>query len=305
MNKEALLLYNPYSGHRQVLINLDYITSKIQNMGYNLKVYRSKFGGSIENYIIEKVDNQTTDLIIVSGGDGTINECVNGMMKKQLNIPLAILPLGTSNDFANSLGIPNKLPMALDLIVQNHLTSVDVGKANDKFFINVCSMGAFSTISQNIDVNFKNKFGRLAYYAKSFDAIYNFKAMNLEVITSDNAFTDKFFLVLVFNGKGAGGLMKLANKADISDGLFDIVCFKDVYFYDIPPLFLKVLQGEHLDNPHVIYFRTNNLSIRNGSLDNYYRTDVDGEHGPDLPLDISVLSNALQVYVPKPINHIG
>ena len=305
MNKEALLIYNPCSGHKEILINLDYITARIQGMGYNLKIYRSGFAGSIEKYIIEQVDNLNTDIIIVSGGDGTINECVNGMMKKRLNIPLSILPLGTSNDFAHTLCIPNKLSLALDLINHNYLSHVDVGKANDKFFINVCSMGAFSNVSQSINVSIKNKFGKLAYYAKGFDAIYNYQAMDLEVITSDACFNNKFFLILIFNGKGAGGFMKLAHNADLSDGLFDIVCFKDVYLYDVPPLLLKVLHGEHLDNPHVIYFKTDSLSIRNSKIDKSYATDVDGEHGPELPLDISVLSNALKVYVPKSIGNIG
>jgi YegS/Rv2252/BmrU family lipid kinase len=305
MNKEALLLYNPCSGHKEVLLNLDYITSRIQSMGYNLKIYRSIFSGSIEKYIVDKVNDLNTDLIIISGGDGTINECVNGMMKKGLSIPLGILPLGTSNDFAHSLGIPSKLPLALDLISDCYLSPVDVGKANDKFFINVFSMGVFSRVSQNININIKNKFGKLAYYVKGFDAIQNYEAMHLEVVTSEGAYSDKFFLVLVFNGKGAGGFMKLANEADISDGLFDIICFKDVYFYDIPPLFLQVLQGEHLDSPHVLYFKANYLSIRNGTSDKSYCTDVDGEQGPDLPLDICVLSNALKVFVPKPVGYIG
>lgn len=305
MNKEALLLYNPCSGHKEVLLNLDYITSRIQGMGYNLKIYRSRFSGSIEKYIIEKVDDVNTDMIIISGGDGTINECVNGMMKKKLNIPLGILPLGTSNDFAHTLGIPSKLPLALDLINDNHLSYIDVGKANEKFFINVFSMGVFSAVSQNININVKNKFGRLAYYAKGFDAIQNYEAMHLEVISAEASFSDKFFLILVFNGKGAGGFMKLASGADISDGLFDVICFKDVYFYDIPPLFLQVLQGDHLDNPHVIYFKANQLIIKNGISDKAYCTDVDGEKGPNLPLDICVLPNVLKVYVPKPIGYIG
>ncbi|MDF2877294.1 MAG: hypothetical protein K0S30_390 [Clostridia bacterium] len=306
MNKEALLIYNPCSGHKEVLLNLDYITSRVQGMGYNLRIYRSKASGSIENYIIEKINRSNTDMLIISGGDGTINECVNGIMKKNLDIPIGILPLGTANDFAHTLGISSKLPLALDLIEQNHLSQIDVGKANEKYFINVCSMGVFSTISQNININIKNKFGKLAYYAKGFDAISHYEAMELEVITSKASINEKFFLILVFNGKGAGGFMRLANEANLSDGLFDIVCFKDIYLYDIPPLFFKVLQGEHLDNPHVIYFKTNNLSIKKSTLSKSYCTDIDGEHGPELPLNISVLSSALKVYTPlTSACHIG
>lgn len=299
MRKEALLLYNPCSGHKEVLLNLDYIAERVQEMGYSLKIYRSHTIGAIERYIIEEVNQSSIDLIIVSGGDGTINECVNGMMKKSLDIPLGILPLGTSNDFAHALGISCKLPLALDVIAEGYQKMIDIGKANDRYFINVCSMGALSSVSQSVSSDIKNKFGKLAYYTKGFDAVYNYKPMDLEVITSQVSFRHKFFLVLVFNGKGAGGFMKLASEADASDGLFDIVCFKDVYFYDMPPLFFKVLQGQHLENPNVIYFKTNRLTIKCHLDDDVCISDVDGELGPKLPIDLSIISSALKICIPK------
>jgi len=299
MNKRALLLYNPYSGHKEIVFNLDYVTSRIQSMGYYLSIYRSEHKGSIENYICERVDDVNTEIIIVSGGDGTINECINGMLKKNLTIPLAILPLGTANDFAHTLGIPSKLPQALDVIEEGYCTYTDVGCVNDEFFVNVCNMGAFCKVSHEIDLDLKNKFGKFAYYVKGFDALQHYEEMKLEIIAPKESFEGTFFLILIFNGRGAGGFMKLAKDASVYDGLFDVVCFKDISFQDMPLLFLKVLQGEHLDDPHVLYFKTDQLMIKKTQDDIEYCTDIDGEKGPELPLDIRVLPQRIKVYIPR------
>ncbi|PHV70613.1 lipid kinase [Sporanaerobium hydrogeniformans] len=299
MNKNAVLLYNAYSGHQEVVSNLDYITARIQDMGCNLQIFRSQGKGSMEKYIMEKIDSDTTEMIIVSGGDGTINECVQGMIRKKLtHIPLGILPLGTANDFANSLGIPSKLSQALDIIANRYYDLVDIGNVNDNYFVNVCNMGAFSQVSHEVDTELKNKFGKLAYYVKGFDVIQNYQDMDLELITEDKCYSGKFFLVLIFNGKGAGGFMKLAKDASLFDGLFDVVCFKNLAFQDMPLLFLKVLQGEHFDNPNVLYFQTKSLTI-NSQQNIQYCTDVDGEKGPLLPLNISVIPQAMKIFMPS------
>ncbi len=299
MNKNAVLLYNAYSGHKEVVPNLDYIAARIQDMGCNLQIFRSQGKGSIEKYIMESINPNTTQMIIISGGDGTINECVQGMVRGNLaHIPLGILPLGTANDFANSLGIPNNLSQALDIIESRYYELVDIGNVNDNYFVNVCNMGAFSQVSHEVDTDLKNKFGKLAYYVKGFDVIQNYEDMDLEIVSDDKRYSGKFFLVLIFNGRGAGGFMKLAKDASLFDGLFDVVCFKNLAFQDMPLLFLKVIQGEHLENPNVLYFQTKNLTI-SSQKGVQYCTDVDGEKGPLLPLNISVIPRAMKIFIPN------
>lgn len=298
--KQAILLYNAYAGHRIIVNELDKIAEKLQALGYELRLHRSMAPGDIKAYTLECVEAESTDLIIVSGGDGTVNECISAMCMKGLDIPLLILPLGTANDFANSAGIPGQVEECLGLIEDGNLSYIDVGKVNEGYFINVCNMGLFSGVSHTVDPELKKKFGRLPYYFKGFEEIQNYKAMDITLTVDDEVLEDKYLLILVFNGKGAGGMLKLAKDAEITDGKFDVVCIKNVNIFEMPALMFKVLQGEHLKDVNVDYLTGSHIKIEcHNQEENQFVTDVDGEAGPDLPMDIEVLPKKIRVYLPK------
>ena len=199
MNKEAILLYNPKAGHRTIKFQIDTIVQHLQEMNYNLRLYRSASPGDIKTYIIESITAENTDLILIAGGDGTINECITGMGVKGIDIPILILPVGTANDFANSAGIPNKIEEVLDLINKGKLQYVDIGKVNDKYFVNVCNMGLFSGVSHTVDLEMKKRFGRLAYYAKGLEEVQSYQAMSMTITTDTDVLNEKYILVLVHN----------------------------------------------------------------------------------------------------------
>ncbi|MEG0013135.1 MAG: YegS/Rv2252/BmrU family lipid kinase [Cellulosilyticaceae bacterium] len=297
--KKAILLYNPKAGNRQIVTHLDYISKRVQSMGYELRLYRSEGQGAIENYIIENITQDNSDMILVSGGDGTLNEAINGLAKKELDIPIGILPLGTANDFAHTAGITMSIRGALDVIEEGIVESVDIGKVNNKYFVNVCNMGLFSGVSHVIDLELKKNFGKLAYYIKGIEELHNYQSMDLIITSQEKVIQGKYVLVLIFNGKGAGGFNKLAKNASITDGKFDVVCIKDVGLYEVPRLFLKVLQGDHLDDPNVDYIVTSKIEIECCNEENEFIIDIDGEVGPQFPLNIEVISNQFKFYLPK------
>lgn len=297
--KKAILLYNPKAGSRQIINQLDYIIKRMQNMGYQLTLFRSDHKGSITQYIIDYISEDNTDLILISGGDGTLNEGINGLLQKNIDIPMAILPLGTANDFAYSAHIPSSVEGALDLIEKGELRYIDIGKVNDKYFINVCNMGLFSGISHIVDLELKKKFGKLAYYVKGIEELQNYQAMQLKIDINDITIENEYILVLIFNGKAAGGFTKLAKNASIEDGIFDFIGIKKVEIRDIPMLFLKVLQGEHLSDPNIDYFVSDKVTIECKNSDKVFITDIDGEKGPDFPLNIEVKKDLVRIYLPK------
>lgn len=300
MRKQAILLYNAYAGHRTIVSELDRITERLQELGYELRLHRSVAPGDIRTYILAHVEIERTDLILVSGGDGTVNECISAMCEKELDIPLMILPLGTANDFANSAGLPNSVDECLDLIAEGQLDYIDIGKANEKYFINVCNMGLFSGVSHTVDPELKKKFGRLAYYFKGLEEIQNCQAMDITLTVDGEEIYGQYLLILVFNGKGAGGMLNLAKNAEIADGKFDVICIKNVKLFEMPALMLKVLQGIHLKDANVDYLTGSHIQIECHNQDtNHFVTDVDGEAGPSLPMEIEVLSNKIRVYLPK------
>lgn len=297
--KKAILLYNPKAGNRQIINQLDYIIERMQNMGYALSIFRSDAKGSITKYIIDAVSEENTDLILISGGDGTLNEGINGLLQKNIDIPMVILPLGTANDFAYSAHIPSSIEGALDLIEKGELRYIDIGKVNDKHFINVCNMGLFSGISHIVDLELKKKFGKLAYYVKGIEELQNYQAMQLKIDINGTTIENEYILVLIFNGKAAGGFTKLAKNASIEDGIFDFIGIKKVEIRDIPMLFLKVLQGEHLSDPNIDYFVSDQVTIECKNSDKIFITDIDGEEGPNFPLDIKVKKDLVRMYLPK------
>ncbi|OON94194.1 MAG: lipid kinase [Candidatus Epulonipiscioides saccharophilum] len=297
--RKAILLYNPKAGNRKILTQLDYITQRIQRLRYTLTMYRSEAKGAIETYIVNEITQGDYDLIIISGGDGTINECINGMMKKKVYTPLAIFPLGTANDFANTALIPNTIEEALDIIEEGELRFIDVGLVNNKYFINVCNMGIFSGVSHEIDLALKKNFGKLAYYIKGVEELQNYETMDLEIEYDNKKMSNKYVLVLIFNGKGAGGFSKMAKDASIEDGYFDFVGIKEIDFFDIPKLFLKILQGEHLVDENIDYIKLQKAKIICKNMEEDFVTDVDGELGPNFPLNINVIKDQVRLYLPK------
>ena len=220
--------------------------------------------------------------ILIAGGDGTVDSVVNAMAKSGISLPIGILPVGTANDFSKFLGMPSDVEEACKQILSSEVKSVDLGSINDKYFVNVASTGLFTDVSQKTDVNLKNTIGKLAYYLKGLEELPNFRKLHVNILSKEVEFDGEMYLLLVFNGATAGNF-NLATKADACDGLLDIIIFKAVQIYELLPLFIKVLKGEHLDSNKVLYFKTDYLKVE---CHEDIVTDIDGEKGPDFPLEI-------------------
>ncbi len=292
--KKVKFLYNPNAGTKRVRGSLDVVVRKFQQAGFIMSIYRSMSKGDMATYIEKYVTNENTDLLVISGGDGSVNEVINAMIKKELNIPLGLLPLGTANDFSTLIGMPHDIEDACDAILKMEVKPIDVGCVNGTYFVNVCSAGLFTTVSHEIDINLKNKFGKMAYYVKGLEQLQGYQPMHLEFRTAKGKKEEKVSLFLIFNGKSAGGFDKLGKYALIDDGLLDLVIIKAVAVHEILPLFIKVLQGEHLNDPNVSYMQVSNVEIT--CLNNKCAiSDIDGEEGPAFPLNVSVVSQKLMV----------
>lgn len=244
-----------------------------------------------------RFDPTNCEAIIASGGDGSINEVVNGMIHHDIDIPLAIIPSGTANDFAYYLDIPSDIDDCLDIFSRWDIKSVDVGKANDRHFINVCGAGLFTNGSLEFDPELKNTLGKLAYYITGIGQIPKFRPFPLKIETPSQTIQEDFYLFLAFNGISAGGFKALAKRSKADDGLFDFIGVRAAAFHEIPGIFLKILAGEHFNDKNILYLQEKEMRIECLVEDRVFRTsDLDGEPGPDLPLDIKVLHNRLRVF---------
>ncbi|GKX67752.1 YegS/Rv2252/BmrU family lipid kinase [Inconstantimicrobium mannanitabidum] len=287
--KKVKFIYNPYSGENEILDNLDKVIEIHQSYGYTVVPYRISKNCPVKE-ALEDVDN-SFDYILIAGGDGTVDSVVNAIKARNIDIPIGILPVGTANDFAKFIGIPQNIGEACVQILENPESLVDIGKINDKYFINVASTGLFTDISQKTDDELKNTIGKLAYYIKGLGQLPNFRKLKVKLTSKEEIFDGKMYLMLVFNGQTAGNL-KLATKADVCDGKLDVIVFKALAVYELLPLFIKTLKGEHLDDPNVLYFKTDDLLIESSED---IAVDIDGEKGPAFPLTIQCIKDGLKI----------
>lgn len=144
--KKVKFIYNPYSGENTIIMDIDKVIAIHQKYGYNVIPFRISYEYEIYE-AFEDVDNSYS-YILIAGGDGTVDTVVNYMKKSNIDLPIGVLPVGTANDFAKFLGIPQDVSKACKQILNSNVKNVDIGKINDKYFVNVASTGLFTDISQ-------------------------------------------------------------------------------------------------------------------------------------------------------------
>ena len=292
------ILFNPAAGkHRKSRKFIEKLVYLLAQERENVVVYPSRAKGDITEFF-KTFDPEGCKGIFVLGGDGTINEAVNGMMKNNIDVPLFIGPVGTANDFAYYMGIKPNAKKCVEIFKAGKVKGIDVGVANDDYFINICGAGLFMNSTMEFDPRKKEKWGKLAYYAKSLSMLKLLKRYRLRVVADDREFEEDCYLFLAMNGVSTGGLKKIARDAVADDGLFDFVAIKSMKFTRIVPVFIKILLGRHLRNKNIIYFRTKSLYVEAVNDDWVFgHADMDGQHGPDLPLNISMKPKALRFFV--------
>lgn len=291
--KKLKFIYNPFSGDGTLKNRLDYLVERFQKAGYAMVPYRSSDTRTLDKAFFDI--HEDYEVICIAGGDGTLNSVVNIMASMRLNLPVGIFPFGTSNDFAAHLNIPKDVETCCEIMEKGKLKKVDIGKANDSYFLNVCSAGLLTDIPYKTDTNMKNALGKLAYYMKGIEEIPKFTPFKMRLQYGSNVIEDNFLLFLILNGSSAGGFNRLAPYAKISDGLLDVIAIKNTNLTNILAIFLKILRGEHMGDPNLYHFQTDRLML---ACDGRCETDIDGERGPELPLDIEVKKHFLKVFVP-------
>lgn len=290
---KVLLYYNAYSGSGVFKNNLDHIVERIQDAGFQTIPVRASKGLVIDE-VLSTIDQSEYSRIIVAGGDGTVNLCVNAMIRHDIHLPLGILPAGTANDFAYYFELPSDIDYQLDIALGSKTTSADVGKVNDRYFVNVAAMGTLIDVSQKTDPNLKNAIGVLAYYLKALTEIPQLHALPVKLTTPDSIHFEDIYFMVVMNGESAGGFRKLSPQSSMNDGKLDVIAFRKMPILELGPLLFEVVNGRHPNNKNVLFFQTGELTVESTE---YISTDVDGEHGEELPLHFSVLNERLEVFV--------
>lgn len=296
--KRYKLIYNPSSGKEEAANRAFQMAKLVMNRSdAEFTFYATKEKDDAMKKAMESCENGY-DMIICCGGDGTVHEVVNGIMKSKKRSKLAILSAGTVNDFAEYLKIPSSSERFSRMFNEPKFKEIDVGKINDGYFINVVTGGMFANIPHTVSTDEKTMFGRSAYYFHALleipEQIQN--SFDIKFTIDGQVFSVDTHLFLINNTPGAGGFKNLCPDAKIDDGFLDIVIFEKSSNLDFIQIFTGVFNGQHVNHPKVKYLKAKDILIE--SSNEKLVLDVDGEFGGEMPIKVSVEQKALQILVP-------
>lgn len=293
MNKKILLLINPISGRGMIKEHLLMIIQKLSYLGHVVTVYPTKAKGDA---ILRMKTAHDYDLIMVSGGDGTLNEVITGMIKADLDagIPIGYLPAGTTNDFAANLNISKNIPRALATCLEGKPLSIDIGQFNQRYFTYVAAFGAFTDVAYETPQPRKNILGGLAYFIEGLLKLPTIQPYQCKITHRKGKLAGEYIFGMVSNSDSVAGIKNaFGNQADLNDGLFEVVLIKaPKNILDIQRILTDFLNKKY-DPDYVAMFRTDRLTIESEVA---MKWTLDGENGGSLKrVNIKNLKRRIQV----------
>lgn len=299
---KSLFIINPSSGRQNILSTIEKIIGKLvlQGIAVNHDIFFTK-GKDDAFHRACALSFHEYDFVVAVGGDGTVNEVIGGLVESQSDIPLAIIPAGTVNDFATYLHLPKNADAFVRMIQAFQTEYVDVGRIGHQYFANVVAGGAFSDVSFRVPKNKKARLGSLAYYIEGALAIPDLftTSIPLTIEADEQIFEENAILFLISNTKNIGGFTHIATRAEVTDGVFDVIVIRKCEFTDMVALSKDILLNQHINSPFLNYFQAQKVKISSTSLD--VPIDIDGEPGPALPLTVENLPLALKILVSKKV----
>ena len=295
--KKPLIILNP-AAHSEKAVRL---TERIHALCTGAEVRLTSMPGDAERIAREAVGEGFTTLI-AAGGDGTINEVVNGLVAtRNPDVRLGILPVGTMNVFAVELGIPlNSLEKAWEIILKDEVRHLDLPVCKtaeeSRCFVQLAGVGLDAEVVRRTSRESKKALGPLSYLL-SLAQVAGVKPPPVTIESEDGMVRSGSF-VLLGNGRFYGGPFKMFRKGSPCDGLIDVLVFRNQSPWDLFRYMNAILIGQHAELSDVEYFQTTSLSLHSESPVPY---ELDGEMAGYLPLSLRVENGALPVLAPPPV----
>ena len=288
----ARLIANPSSGREQAAAHAQAIAAGLRRSYSGLEVLFTTGDGDAEEAAAQAVADGCTT-IFVAGGDGTVNEAVNGVVAAGAleRVRFGIVPLGTGNDFATALGIPPEVEAALETLLGGRETRVDLGRVNGRTFLNTSGGGYIAEVSVNVTTHLKTIAGRLAYLIGGAQALLEYEPVRATVRAEPGALRLGLglYAFAVCNSRLIGGGRLIAPEAIIDDGLLDVCLIEAMTAMEFVALARKVADGEHVNDPRVRYVQAATVSLE---FEREIHINTDGEVLSASRCEYSVLPKA-------------
>ena len=203
MNKKMLFVFNPKAGKGKIKTNLLEIVDIFNKGGYEVTIYSTQ--KPRDAYEKAKEYEDKVDLIVCSGGDGTLDEVVTGIMEKKSSVPIGYIPAGSTNDFANSLFMPKSMTEAASMIMEEELYHCDIGRFNNQSFTYIAAFGLFTDVAYQTDQDLKNILGHVAYLLEGVKRLFDIKSYHMKIESEEVNAEDDFIFGMVTNSRSVGG----------------------------------------------------------------------------------------------------
>ncbi|MCM3598215.1 diacylglycerol kinase [Metabacillus idriensis] len=293
--KRARIIYNPTSGREAFKKQLPEVLQKFEIAGYETSCHATTCEGDAIQ-AARDAGERGFDLVIAAGGDGTVNEVVNGLADLEERPQLGVIPVGTTNDFARAIGIPrDNILTAVDSILAGEARAIDIGRVNGHYFVNIAGGGRLTELTYEVPSKLKTVLGQLAYYLKGIEMLPSIRPAEVEIEYDGKLFKGEIMLFLVSLTNSVGGFEKLAPDSKLNDGMFDLLILKKANLADFIRVASLALRGEHISDSNIIYTTANRVKVTSAQK---MQLNLDGEYGGDLPGEFVNMYRHIDVLMP-------
>lgn len=296
--RKILFIYNPNAGKGLLKPKLSDIIDIFVKAGCDVTVYPTQSYHDGYRKVLKYSEVEGYELVVCSGGDGTLDEVVTGMMDRKHRIPIGYIPTGTTNDFANSLHIPKDLLKAADAAVNGQVFQCDIGQFNNDYFVYIAAFGLFTDVSYQTKQEVKNILGHLAYVMEGAKRLFDIPSYHIKVTCNGQVIEDDFVFGMITNSRSVGGFRNMVGDHVVfDDGEFEVTLIKTpknpLEFQSI----VTALLIKQADSQYMYTFKTKEIKLE--SLEDIPWT-LDGEFGGEFDeVEIKNLNRQLHIVVPS------
>lgn len=292
--KKLLFVFNPFSGKALIKNHLYEIVDIMTKAGYEVTIYPTQCANDAR----EKMEKEAAgyDLVVCSGGDGTLDETVTGLMNCGKRIPLGYIPAGSTNDFATSLGIPKEMTQAAHVAVNGTSFPCDVGYFNGDYFVYVAAFGLFTEVSYKTSQEWKNVLGHAAYILEGIKSLHEIPAFRMQVEVEGCCIQDEFIYGMITNSTSVGGFKGMTGSdVELDDGVFEVTLIKKPKNPRELNEIIASLANLTDDTDMIYSFKTAHVKF---TAKKEIPWTLDGEYGGDhIEVEIKNLKQAIDIQV--------
>lgn len=292
--KKVLYIVNPKAGKGLIRGHLLSIVDILTKGGMDVTVYPTQASRDAGRVTRERAGE--FDLVVCSGGDGTLDEVVTGLLQGRHTCPVGYIPAGSTNDFAHSLKLPSRNSEAARIITRNHPFACDIGSFNGQYFVYIAAFGVFTEVSYKTNQDMKNLMGHLAYVLNGAESLLNIRSYRMKIESEEKTLEGDFIYGMVTNSESVGGFRNITGKnISLDDGVFEVVLIRN----PLTPIewgaVLTGLMTQVADDKYIYFFKTKQIRI---TSEEEIAWTLDGEDGGlHREVEIRNLPRAVQIMV--------